>query len=84
MTAAKTKALEAAELQQNPVFCAILQEIEDSAVLLFKSAQSDMVAISAAHEKIRAVQLVRDALTARIDAAKFEDHKKDRDRGRHD
>ena len=81
MTSIKTRALEASELQENPVFCAIFQEIEENAVLLFKNAQSDMVALSAAHDKIRAVQLVRDALTARIDAAKFEDHKKDRDRG---
>jgi hypothetical protein len=77
----QTRAREAKDLQENPVFCAILQEITDSALLLFANAQSDMVAISAAHEKIRAVQLIRDALTARIDAAKFEDHKKDRDRG---
>ena len=84
MTAIKTKAMEAIALQENPAFCAILQEIEESAVALFINAQSDMVALSAAHEKIRAVQLVRDALTARIDAAKVEDHRKDRDRGRHD
>jgi hypothetical protein len=77
----QTRAREAKDLQENPVFCAILQEITDSALLLFTNAQSDMVAISAAHEKIRAVQLIRDALTARIDAAKFEDYKKDRDRG---
>ncbi len=76
----QTRAREAKDLQENPVFCAILQEISDSAVALFTSAQSDIVAISAAHEKIRAVQHIRDALTARINAAKFEDHKKDRDR----
>jgi hypothetical protein len=79
-----TRAQEAKDLRDNPVFCAILQEMTAEAVALFANAQSDIVAISAAHEKIRAVQHVRDALTARIDAAKFEDHKKDRDRGRHD
>lgn len=81
MSELQTRANEAKALASDPVFCAILQEITDAATALFASAHSDMVSISAAHEKIRAVQHIRDALTARIDAAKFEDHRKAQDRG---
>lgn len=75
------RAREAIELGENPIFCAILQEIEDAATVLFRNAQSDITQISRAHESVRAVQLIRDALTARIDAAKFEEHQKGQHRG---
>lgn len=81
MSDLRTRAIEAKTLAENPIFCAILQEIEDAASVLFKNAHSDMITIGAAHEKIRAIQIIRDALTARIDAASFEEHQKGQHRG---
>ena len=72
----KARANEARDLQSHHVFIAVMGEITDAAVALFCDANSGIEAISQAHEKVRAVQLVRDALQARIDAEIVEDHRK--------
>jgi hypothetical protein len=50
-------------------------EIEASAVAVFRAAHSTPEQILAAHEKVRAVDVIRNAIKARIDSATFEQRK---------
>lgn len=68
----------AKRLVENADFTGICEEIRAEAAALFLNASSDMVAITKAHERVKAVQLFLDAMTARIDAAKIEERKKEK------
>jgi len=75
----KRKASEARALLADHVFQGVIGEIRDDAVGVFLNATCDMNVIAAAHERVRAVQTILDALQARIDAEAVE-LKQDRDR----
>ncbi len=77
----RRKANEARELQDNPIFKAVMQEMLDAAGELFFLANSGIEDLSRAHEGVRAVQKINDALQARIDAETFAIKAKGQDRG---
>jgi hypothetical protein len=57
----------------------VIGEIRDDAVGVFLDATCDITRIAAAHASVRAVQVILDALQARLDAEAVE-AKQDRDR----
>ena len=57
----------------------MIGEIRDDAVGVFLDATCDISRLTAAHESVRAVQVILDALQARLDAEAVE-AKQDRDR----
>jgi hypothetical protein len=79
MAVVKQQALEARELLNNPAFQSLMEEIRSDAVGVFLDASCDITRITSAHDNVRAVQTIFDALQARLDAEAIED-KKDRDR----
>jgi hypothetical protein len=79
MAVIKQKALEARELLNNLAFQGLMEEIRSDAVGVFLDASCDITRIASAHDRVRAVQTILDALQARLDAEVIED-KKDRDR----
>lgn len=79
MSEIKRKASEARTLMADHVFQSVIGEIRDDAVGVFLNSACDINKLAAAHERVRAVQTILDALQARIDAEAFE-AKKDRDR----
>lgn len=79
MSEIKRKASEARSLLTDHVFQAVVGEIRDDAVGVFLDSTCDMNRLAAAHERVRAVQTILDALQARIDAEAVE-IKQDRDR----
>lgn len=79
MATVKQKALEARELLNNPAFNSLMEEIRSDAVGVFLDASCDITRIASAHDSVRAVQTIFDALQARLDAEAIKD-KKDRDR----
>ena len=79
MSIIKQRASEAKTLLADHVFKAVIGEIRDDAVGVFLDATCDITRITAAHARVRAVQVILDALQARLDAEAVE-AKKDRDR----
>lgn len=79
MTLIKQRASEAKTLLADHVFKAVIGEIRDDAVGVFLDATCDITRITAAHASVRAVQVILDALQARLDAEAVE-AKQDRDR----
>ncbi|CAB5222822.1 hypothetical protein UFOVP373_34 [uncultured Caudovirales phage] len=79
MSLIKQRASEARSLLADHVFQAVIGEIRDDAVGVFLNAACDINRVAAAHENVRAVQLILDALQARLDAEIVE-AKQDRDR----
>lgn len=79
MSLIKQRASEARHLLADHVFKAVVGEIRDEAVGVFLDATCDISRITAAHENVRAVQTILDALQARLDAEAVE-LKQDRDR----
>ncbi len=75
MSDTEIKAAEARRLSDDLCFQEIMGEIEASAVAVFQAAHSTPEQILAAHEKVRAVDVIRNAITARIDSATFEQRK---------
>ncbi len=79
MSLIKQRASEARSLLADHVFQAVIGEIRDDAVGVFLNAACDINRVAAAHESVRAVQLILDAIQARLDAEIVE-AKQDRDR----
>ncbi len=79
MSLIKQRASEAKTLLADHVFKAVIGEIRDDAVGVFLDATCDITRIAAAHASVRAVQVILDALQARLDAGAVE-AKQDRDR----
>lgn len=79
MSLIKQRASEAKTLLADHVFKAVISEIRDDAVGVFLDATCDITRITAAHASVRAVQVILDALQARLDAEAVE-AKQDRDR----
>lgn len=75
------KGVEAERLRDDPVFVEILGEIEAAAIVVFRNPHASIEEISAAHTKVRAVDVIRNAIKARIDSATFAKRKKDQHRG---
>ena len=80
MSKVKQLASQARSLQSNPDFLAIVEEIKAGAVALFLDPNSDTVALTDAHARIRAIETFQNAIKARIDAEIYEDKKGNRDR----
>ena len=64
--------MEARRLLEDPVFQEIIGEIRENATGVFLNANCDITAREAAHEKVRAVQTVLDAIQSRIVAERIE------------
>ena len=79
MSLIKQRASEAKTLLADHVFKAVIGEIRDEAVGVFLDATCDITRVAAAHASVRAVQVILDALQARLDAGAVE-AKQDRDR----
>lgn len=79
MSEIKRKASEARVLLADHVFQSVIGEIRNEAVGLFLDASCDINRLTAAHEHVRAVQIILDALQSRIDAEAVQ-LKQDRDR----
>lgn len=79
MSLIKQQASEAKTLLADHVFKAVIGEIRDDAVGVFLDATCDITRVAAAHASVRAVQVILDALQARLDAEAVE-AKQDRDR----
>lgn len=75
MSTVKQKALEARVLLNDPAFQNVMEEIRSEAVGVFLDASCDISRITSAHERVRSVQIVLDALQARIDAESIADKK---------
>lgn len=59
---------EARELQDNPAFRSVMDQIVTDATKLFLDSNCDTTGLSKAHEGVRAVQLVMDTLQSRLNA----------------
>ena len=82
MSDIQLRAAEAQALQDFDAFKAVSNDIEKDAVTAFLDPLATTAGIEAAHEKVRAVNVFRAAIQARIDAATFEKRKKDKDQHR--
>ena len=69
------RAAEARALMADAVFQAVCAEILEDAVLAFKRPTAAPADLTAAHEKVRAVSIIQDALQVRLDAEAFEKKK---------
>ena len=76
----KRRAAEARSLLDNAVFAAILSEIQEDAVAAFLRPTATPADLATAHESVRAVETIKNAIQARLDAEAFAD-KKDQHRG---
>jgi outer membrane protein TolC len=75
MSKAEQRAAEARTLQGNSTFNAILDEIREEAKQVFLNPHSTIETIGAAHDRVRAVQIILDAIQARLDAEAIEQKK---------
>ena len=78
----RRRAEEAARLLADEGLQAVLTEIEEGAHRAFLASRGDPEALTAAFRKVEAVQTLRAALQARLDAALFADNREAK-RGRH-
>ena len=75
MSDIEIRAAEARRLKDDACFQEIMREIEDGAIAVFRNPVSAPDEILAAHEKVRAADVIRNAIKARIDAETFEQRK---------
>ena len=80
MSLVKQRAGEARRLMADEVFQAVIQEIRDDATAFFLNADCDITELANAHMRVRATQIILDALHARLDDEALQD-KKDQHRG---
>lgn len=78
MTDISQRAAEARTLLGNSTFQSVLAEIREDATRVFLNSASPIESIAAAHDRVRAVQTILDAIQARLDAETYEQRK-----GRH-
>lgn len=71
----------AKELQENPTFIEVIGEIRQGAVDTFTNPNSTPEMITAAHDKIKAIETVLNALQARITEQAFKAKREKQDRG---
>lgn len=79
MSLVKQRAGEARRLLADEVFQSVIREIRDDATTFFLNANCDMDEIADAHMRVRATQIILDALQARLDAEAVQ-NKKDQHR----
>lgn len=80
MSEATRKAGEARALIADPVFAAVVKEIQEDAISAFLRPSATPADIEAAHQKVRAIATIQTALQRRIDDEAVE-QKKDQHRG---
>lgn len=80
MSQIRSKAVAARALLADPQFTELLADMRKEAVDLFLQSSRDIDAVKKAMELARAVEIVQDALTARIDAETMMDRKQDQHR----
>lgn len=78
MSNAHDKANAAKQLRENPVFKELMQEITDAQVDVFKNPDSNQEDRETAHEIIRALRKLDDAIEKRITESKFQQRKEER------
>lgn len=78
MSEASQKADAAKRLSENDDFKGVCDEIRSESATLFLNANSDIVAITKAHDRVKAVQLFLDVLATRITDAKLEERKREK------
>jgi len=62
----KQRALEARQLFENPIFIGLLDDVLADATELFLNPSCDNVRLSEAHERVRAVNIVKATLQSRL------------------
>lgn len=75
------RAIDAAELRENPTFVDVIGEIRQGAVDTFTNPNARPEMITAAHDKIKAIETVLNALQARITDQAFKAKREKQDRG---
>lgn len=78
MSIATQRAAEARTLLGNRTLLSVLDEIREDATKVFLNSASPIESIAAAHDRVRAVQTILDAIQTRLDAETIEQKK-----GRH-
>jgi hypothetical protein len=81
MSDIKQRAAEARSLMDNAVFQAILSEILEDAVSAFKRPTATPADLEGAHLKVRAIEIIKNALQARLSDEAFADKKAVQHRG---
>lgn len=74
------KAAEARTLLASQAFQAIVEDIRGDAVKVFLRSEANADEISAAHDRVRAVQFILDAIQARLNAEAIQE-KRNQHRG---
>lgn len=74
------RAAEARALSANAALQNVIADIREDAVQVFLNTSSTVEQREAAHDRVRAVQTILDAIQARVDAEKIE-QKRDQHRG---
>lgn len=80
MTKSTERAAEARSLLGSQSFASITEEIRQEATQVFLSPHSTVEQRESAHDRVRAVQIILDAIQSRLDAETIE-QKKERHRG---
>ena len=83
MTNTRQRAVDARRLLDDPALAEVLTEIEEAAKAAFLASRGDPASLTAAFDKARAVQTLRDALETRLADQAVAD-KRERTRGTHD
>ncbi len=78
------RASEARRLLADDGLLSVFNDIRSDAASVFLRPSATPDEISAAHEKVRAVEFIQNALQARITEETFEQRKGNQHRGRHD
>lgn len=81
MSDVNDRAAKAAFLLRDETFRSVIDEIQELAVAVFTNPAADNTALAQAHEKIRAVHTILDALQARVNAKVIKDKKEGLHRG---
>ena len=80
MSLVKQRAGEARRLLSDEVFQSVIREIREDATAFFLNSNCGIDELADAHMRVRATQIILDALQARLDAEAVQD-KKDQHRG---
>lgn len=75
------QAAKAQALQENGAFIGLLNQIEADAIGVFVNGSAAPDMLSAAHDKIKAIAVIRTALQKQIDNKRFADKTKEQHRG---
>lgn len=81
MSSTYEKAEAASELQKNPTFVGVIGEIRQGAINTFVDPNATPEMITAAHDKIKAIETVLNALQARITEQAFKAKKEKQNHG---